>query len=123
DEVRAEVVGLRVVHQEDGGRVAARVQVAVHEPGRDELAPRVNRAVGLAVEAAAYVDDAVVLVDHHPVADQLVPLPIEPDDPAALYQRAHAPPPSASQPLLKCGFSAADRLAGWPPVRGDIRLV
>src|SRR5581483_3906345 len=90
DEVAAEVVGLGVVHQEDVRRVAAGVRMAVDEARRDELPPRVDGAVGL--------------VDDDSIAQQLVTLPVEADDPAALDQRAHAAlplwpvPPTGASP-------------------------
>jgi len=71
-------------------RVAAGVDVAVDEARGDELAAGVDGAIGLAVEAVADVQDAVVLVDDLAIAQQLVVPAVEPDHPAALHQGVHA---------------------------------
>ena len=52
----------------------------------------VDLGIRAPLEAAAHVDDAVVLVDHHAVGDERVAAAGEADDPAAADQRAHAGP-------------------------------
>jgi hypothetical protein len=90
DKVAAEVVKLAVGGDEHGlSGVYRRMEMTVNEPGRHQLAARIDCAINFTFEATADVDDSVGFEDNVSVWEELVSAPVVAYDPTTLNQRAH----------------------------------
>jgi hypothetical protein len=67
--------------------------VEVNQPRHDETFRGLQRAVHWPIVGLAHKRDAVVLPDHHTIADEHVCVPIEANYRATLELRAHKYPP------------------------------